>query len=157
MTTKLEQFLIENENTLVSPELIGTNEEKITALHWWMEGVTLLRSMTAVTSIANKFQLLDSLNKELELVKIELENASAIVRNDKKDIPSMEQPDPNTDSEKVVDLATDNKLGAATKADGEVPKIDTTQGAPGLVLTKEDVERMRRAAGLFPKYHKSPV
>jgi hypothetical protein len=113
--------------------------------------------MTAVTSIANKFQLLDSLNKELELVKIELENASAIVRNDKKDIPSMEQPDPNTDSEKVVDLATDNKLGAATKADGEVPKIDTTQGAPGLVLTKEDVERMRRAAGLFPKYHKSPV
>jgi hypothetical protein len=157
MTTKLEQFLIENENTLVSPELIGTNEEKITALHWWMEGVTLLRSMTAVTSIANKFQLLDSLNKELELVKIELENASAIVRNDKKDIPSMEQPDPNTDSEKVVDLATDNKLGAATKANGEVPKIDTTQGAPGLVLTKEDVERMRRAAGLFPKYHKSPV
>jgi hypothetical protein len=70
--------LLENEHPLVTPNFIGTDEEKIAVLAYWAEMIRHLRSLNAIViSHENKLAIMDQLNKELDIVCQEVNNATS--------------------------------------------------------------------------------
>ena len=101
--------LFESENSLKTPEIVGTDEEKVAVLAYWSDLVGLLRSInTTVISIENKIAILDHLKNEVELVMLDVTNATAHAAVDKETgETSMKQDgDPEVDGPKEVDLST---------------------------------------------------
>lgn len=81
-------------NPLVTPEFTGTDEEIIAALNYWNALVMHVRSLANnVTAYANKEAIITHLEREVSLIKAEVENVSAkVVQPDGESIPQMRQP-----------------------------------------------------------------
>jgi hypothetical protein len=121
--------LLETESKLISPELIGTDAEKIAALQYWSEIVGLFRSLnTTIISFDNKTNIIAAIKAELELIEMELHNVSAVPSNEPGEIPSMEM----VPTEEIVDLSTPEK-----------PKTEAKH-----FFSQEAIAKLRRNAGV---------
>jgi hypothetical protein len=68
----------ESEHPLVTPEFIGTDEEKMAVLSYWSDLIGLVRSLNAcVISHQNKLSIILQMQKELTLIGLEVNNTSA--------------------------------------------------------------------------------
>lgn len=107
--------LKENEHTLSSPALIGTDDEKIRGIQFWADAVALLRSLNIkLVSYENKMAIITAFQAELDTVKQEIDNVSAVAVDGAAQVPAMVQgagvegqaPPPDQPApEEVVDLA----------------------------------------------------
>lgn len=107
--------LNETENPLVTPEFIGTDEEKIQVLSYWSELIGTLRSLNAaVISHPNKLAILAQLKAETELLEREVTNVSATAQGGADGAVELSQaPAPNTPApENVVNLAEPERIPA---------------------------------------------
>lgn len=131
--------LIENEHALTTPQLIGTDEEKIVGIRYWSEVIALIRSInTTFVSYENKRAVLDAFKNELQLIEIELDNTTSRVTQGGGEIPSADQNANTSPNEvNVVDL-TKTAAVAATVA----PPLGSK--AP----TFENLDKLRRVAGV---------
>jgi len=87
--------LYESMHSLVTPEFTGTHEEVIAAVNYWVTTVTHLRSLFgANSSYENKAAIIMQLEKEVGILKAELENVSGKVTTDVDGASSVEQPVP---------------------------------------------------------------
>ena|ERR1035437_5841389 len=127
--------LIENEHVLSTPELIGTDEEKINGIKFWSDAIGLFHSINNVfVSFENKTAVITALKAELEIIMVELENLSATVsQNQDGEIPSADQvpasePSPDVN---IVDLTKHNDVA------------NSIVKAP----TFENLDKLRRCAG----------
>lgn len=100
-------MLLFEDSALKTPEIVGTDEEKISVLAYWSDLVGMLRSINStVISMENKIAILTHLKNEVELVTLEVTNATAHpVVDDEDGGTSMKQAgDPAADAPGVVDL-----------------------------------------------------
>jgi hypothetical protein len=94
MTTDIEK-LKESMHALVTPEFTGTHEEMISAVGYWVSMISQLRSLfTIISSFDNRAAIINQLEKEIAIMKAELDNLSAKVNTDGNGLPSMGQPAP---------------------------------------------------------------
>lgn len=139
-----DKNLIENEHTLTTPELIGTDQEKITGIKFWADVIALIRTInTTFVSYENRKSVIDAFVKELELIGLEGENAPAQVTQpgpntpDGKEIPSADQVPTSEPTEvNVVDLTKNAEVSNTTVAN-----------APPRPPTFENLDKLRRVAG----------
>lgn len=107
--------ILEDERTLLTPELIGTDEEKIQALGIWSSAVLVLINIKGdLMSIPNKLNLINALKSEIENIESEINNVSASINKDSEKIPSMTQdvnkinePIESTIEDPVIDLTNE--------------------------------------------------
>lgn len=93
MTTDTQKLLLESMHSLVTPEFTGTHEEMIGVVGYWVAMITQLRSLFAiVTSYENRSAIIMQLDKEVAIMKAELENISAKPATDSNGQHSMVQP-----------------------------------------------------------------
>lgn len=128
--------IIESEHILTTPELIGTDEEKIGGIKFWADAIEIVRMINTVfVSYENKLAVIAALKKELDTVEAEIINAPAKVSQGTADIPSAEQtaeePEVN-----LVDLTKNQEVAATTIA-----------SAPRRPPTFENLDKLRRVAG----------
>lgn len=122
MTTDL-QTLVESMHPLVTPEFTGTHEEQIAAVGYWVTAVSHVRSLfTVITAFDNRASIVNQLEKEVAILKAELENLSATISTDGNGLPSMSQPAPT----------------------GSAP----IQVEPNAERTEAELQRMRANAGV---------
>ena len=128
--------LIENEHALTTPELIGTDQEKVNGIKFWAEVIGLIRSInTTFVSYENKKSVIAAFEKELELIAIEIDNSSSRVSQGTADIPSADQTPADEPADvNVVDLTKNDEVAATT-----------TARQTG--LTFENLDKLRRVAG----------
>lgn len=70
--------LLENEHPLVTPNFIGTDEEKIQVINYWSQMITFLRSLNGlVISHENKLAIISQLIKEMDIINLEINNVTA--------------------------------------------------------------------------------
>ena len=154
----MKQDLLENEHTLESPELIGTDEEKINGIRFWADLVGMIRSIDhTFISHENKLAILAFLKKEVDLVDIEINNISSQVVSKPGEIPSTEQLPPGEEPPEtnIVDLTKAAEVVAAINpGDGEgsvnaTTSTPITKTAPPLnkAPTFSDLDKLRRVAG----------
>lgn len=134
MTTDTQKLLIESMHSLVTPEFTGTHEEMIGVVSYWVSMITQLRSLfSTVTSYENRAAIITQLDKEIAIMKAELENISARPATDAQGQMSMVQPiaEPNAPVGDVaptkppvqmVDLSVHEAMLARMKANAGVPQ-----------------------------------
>lgn len=138
------KLLVENEHTLVSPELIGTDQEKVAAIQFWSDAVKLLRSLnTLVISYKNKQALLDAMEQELKTVETEIKNSSGIPTDD-KGIPAIEQPLASGETEQKCDSCATEP--APPSAPETAPVVAPTP-PPVVNLSVESRETLQKLSG----------
>lgn len=106
----MTQILNESMHSLVTPEFIGTHEEQVAAAGYWITLVSQVRNLfNTISGFDNRAAIINQLEKEVGIMKAEIENLSATVSTDGNGLPSMTQPAPtNTDPIEVepeVDLS----------------------------------------------------
>ena len=70
--------LFENEHPLVTPNFIGTDQEKINVLGYWAGLISMLRSMNiSIVSHENKLAVIKQLRAELDIIDVEINNVSS--------------------------------------------------------------------------------
>lgn len=75
---RLMKTLTEDEHPLVTPNFIGTDEEKVIVLGYWSEVIGLMRSMNSiVVSHDNKLAIIAQLKAELEIINNEVNNVTS--------------------------------------------------------------------------------
>lgn len=73
------ETLKENEHKLITPSFIGTDEEKITTLNYWLGMITHLRSLNSIViSFENKISIINQLKIELNIIDNEVNNVSSV-------------------------------------------------------------------------------
>lgn len=132
-----DKKLIENEHTLTTPELIGTDPEKIAGIKFWSDVIGLIRSInTTFVSYENKKSVITAFQKELEIIGVEIDNLSSRVSQGTAEIPSADQNPPSEPIEtNVVDLTKTAAVAATTTASAQRPP------------TFENLDKLRRVAG----------
>ena len=127
--------LLEVESKLISPELIGTDSEKIAGIQFWSEIVGMLRSLNVtMISFENKVNIIAAIKAELELIDMELNNVTAAANVEPGEIPSMEM----VPKDDVVDLSVPEPTPPA--------KFDIKKPA---VFSAEAIRQLRRNAGVI--------
>lgn len=132
--------LNENEHTLTTPELIGTDQEKVAGIRFWADIIGMIRSInTAFISYENKKSVIDAVQKELKLIEIEIDNISGRVTQDATaEIPSVDQTVPAEQPEvNTVDLTKSDAVAST------IPTPTPLKQAP----TFENLDKLRRVAG----------
>ena len=129
MTTDIEK-LKESMHALVTPEFTGTHEEMISAVGYWVSMISQLRSLfTIISSFDNRAAIINQLEKEIAIMKAELDNLSAKVNTDGNGLPSMGQPAPT--SAPAIEIEP-----------GQPTEVDIT------VQQEAQLQRMRANAGV---------
>jgi hypothetical protein len=128
--------LTENEHALTTPELIGTDLEKVNGIKFWADVIGLIRSInTTFVSYENKKSVIAAFEKELEIIAIEIDNSSSRVSQGDAVIPSADQePASEPVDVNVVDLTKNAEVAATTTAAKPAP-------------TFENLDKLRRVAG----------
>lgn len=115
MTTDIEK-LKESMHALVTPDFTGTHEEMIGAVGYWVSMISQLRSLfTMINSFDNRAAIINQLEKEIAIMKAELDNLSAKITTDGNGLPSMGQPAPTgepaieIEPTEVVDLTAQHE------------------------------------------------
>lgn len=94
MKTDIEK-LKESMHSLVTPEFTGTHDEMIDAAGYWISLISQVRNLfNAIPGFDNRASIINQLEKEVGIMKAELENLSATVTTDGNGLPSMGQPAP---------------------------------------------------------------
>lgn len=89
--------LKESMHALVTPEFTGTHEEMIAAAGYWIALISQVRNLfNGIPGFDNRAAIINQLEKEVGIMKAELENLSATVTTDGNGLPSMGQPAPTT-------------------------------------------------------------
>lgn len=87
--------LNESMHSLVTPEFIGTHDEQVAAAGYWIALVSQVRNLfNAIPGFDNRAAIINQLEKEVGIMKAELENISATVSTDGNGLPAMSQPAP---------------------------------------------------------------
>lgn len=129
----LVKFLSENEHVLTSPEIIGTDEEKISAISYWSSVIGLYRTLNSLmVSYNNKINMITAMRKELDIVELEIQNTSAEVKDDGESVPGMYQDTDAAPDEAVIDIG--NKTISTEEKEQKKKAL---------------IEKMQRAAGTF--------
>lgn len=146
--------IFENEHPLETPDLIGTDAEKIAGIKFWADLIALVRSIdTTFISYENKLAIIQFLKKELDLVDVEINNISATVVSKPGEIPSAEQlpaavPEPE---QNIVDLSKSAEVAASAApvlpAPPAPPVNPITKAAVKTAPTFSDLDKLRRVAG----------
>lgn len=98
--------LNESMHSLVTPEFIGTHEEQVAAAGYWISLVSQVRNLfNAIPGFDNRAAIINQLDKEVAIMKAELENNSATVNTDGNGLPSMGQPAPTDAAEIEIEPA----------------------------------------------------
>lgn len=128
--------LIENEHALSTPELIGTDQEKVAGIKFWADVIGLIRSINTVfVSYENKKSVISAFEKELEIIALEIDNSSSKVSQGEEGIPSADQnPSDEPVDVNIVDLTKNDQVAAT---------IAPSRPAP----TFENLDKLRRVAG----------
>jgi hypothetical protein len=128
--------LTENEHALTTPELIGTDLEKVAGIKFWADVIGLIRSInTTFVSYENKKSVIAAFEKELEIIALEIDNSSSRVSQGDAVIPSADQePTDEPVDVNVVDLTKNAEVAATTSAAKPAP-------------TFENLDKLRRVAG----------
>jgi hypothetical protein len=134
MTTDIDK-LKESMHALVTPPFTGTHEEMIGAVGYWVTMISHLRSLfNIVSSHENRSAIVDQLEKEVGIMKAELDNLSAELVTDKATgQTSMVQPvaslapEPASQTvpamvEPTVDLSVRESMLDRIKANAGVPQ-----------------------------------
>lgn len=146
-----------NTSSLESPDLVGTDEEKIKGIHFWADVVAMLRTInTTFISHENKQTIIAAIKRELDIVDVEINNISTTVISAPGEIPSMEkiptsEPAPETN---IVDLTNDADVAASVPAEHSQPTQkpeDNPVIKPAVPLKKaptfENLDKLRRVSG----------
>lgn len=128
--------LKESMHALVTPEFTGTHDEMIAAAGYWISLISQVRNLlNAVQGFDNRAAIINQLDKEVAIMKAELENLSAKVTPG-NGLPAMTQPAP-TDS----------------------PDIQIEPEAPATLTPQQEAEmqRMRANAGVASNIKVHPL
>jgi hypothetical protein len=135
-------MLNESEHPLVTPEFIGTDEEKMAVLTYWAGLISQVRSLNScVISHQNKLSIIFQLQKELTLIGLEVNNTSAEpVSQPDGSIEMNQDATPKTagPEEIVINLGT--------------PEVKESEENPYAKFNRKDVpvaEAMQRLAGTW--------
>lgn len=96
MTTDIDK-LKESMHALVTPEFTGTHEEMIAAAGYWIALISQVRNLfNSIPGFDNRASIINQLEKEVAIMKAELENLSATLTPSVgvDGLPSMSQPAP---------------------------------------------------------------
>ena len=128
--------LTENEHVLTTPELVGIDSEKVAGIRYWADIIGYLRSInTTFVSYENKKAVIAALEKELELISLEIDNTTSKVSQGEDGIPSADQtPQEEPADVNVVDLTKSDEVAATTSPARKAP-------------TFESLDKLRRVAG----------
>lgn len=87
--------LNESMHSLVTPEFIGTHEEQVAAAGYWITLISQVRNLfNTIPGFDNRAAIINQLEKEVAIMKAELENLSATITTNGNGLPSMGQPAP---------------------------------------------------------------
>lgn len=134
------KILVENEHPLNTPSFMGTDAEKIAVLGYWSGMISHLRSMNMIViSHENKLAIINQLKSELELINIEVNNATA---------HPVVHPDGSTEMSQVT---TDQPTAVATSAAVTAPEnvVDLTATESKATSKIPVAEAMQRLAGTY--------
>lgn len=122
--------LNESMHSLVTPEFIGTHEEQVAAAGYWISLVSQVRNLfNAIQGFDNRAAIINQLEKEVGIMKAELENNSATVNTDGNGLPSMGQPAPTDAPE--IQIEPDPNADAAR--DAEMQRMRANAGVASTV------------------------
>lgn len=149
-------------NSLISPEFTGTDEEIMAAFNYWTQLVNVVRQLPVqVTGYANREAIVAHFEREVGLLRTGIENVSAKPEvNDQSGVakmtPPMQGPDPAqqaaianhtepANTEKVVDLSAAQEslrraAGIPRKVDKLARAIENMNPLPQL----EEIEVQKR-------------
>lgn len=149
--------LLENEHPLVTPELNGTDAEKIAAISYWSDVVGLLRSLKShVISLDNQMAIITAIKTEVDLIDIEINNKTAsTVQNpdgtaDMKALPPTEADNVIDLSKSTTDMTPMQQKTSIAKEGVIIPEACRSE-TKQIELPKAEMtalERMQRAAGI---------
>lgn len=137
-TLKLDEGV---HNPLVTPEFTGTDTEILASFNYWTNLVNVVRALTtAVADYANKEAIISHLEREVALLRTELENVSAVmVPGEQPGVSKMSQPLQGPDAKQQADI----EAGTETTTQDKI--VD-------LSLAAEDIaDKARRVAGISKK------
>ena len=117
--------LKESMHSLVTPEFTGTHDEMIQAAGYWITLISQVRNLlNAVQGFDNRAAIINQLDKEVGIMKAELENLSAKMTPG-NGLPTMAQPAPTDSPDVQIE-----------------PEVDMS------AKHEEDLQRMRANAGV---------
>lgn len=153
----MNEPLLENEHPLITPELNGTDAEKIATLSYWSEVVSLLRSLKShVISLDNQQAIISAIKTEVDLIDIEINNKGAVtVQNadgtaDMKALPPSEADEIIDLSKSTTDMTPMQQKSSIARESLIIPdscRSETKQ----IELPRVEIsalERLQRAAGI---------
>lgn len=122
---KLIHALQESMHTLVTPEFTGTHDEMITAAGYWVTLISQIRSLfNTISSFDNRAAIINQLEKEVSIMKAELDNLSATITTDGNGLPSMGQPAPTT----TAPIEVEPEPEADPKVEAEMQRMRANAG-----------------------------
>jgi hypothetical protein len=143
--------LFENEHPLVTPNFIGTDQEKIAVLGYWSSLISLLRAMNSIViSHDNKLAIISQLQSELALIDNEINNDSArpvIQADGGTEMTNVPRGQTDGETPAIVDLSDPNPA-----TDVKTPTDVTTVTDPYSQFNRRNVpvgEAMQRLAGNY--------
>ena len=151
MTNCENKMINESENPLVTPDFIGTDEEKMSVLSYWSELIGMVRSLNAVViSHENKLAILTQIQKEIALLELEVNNVSAHPTMDADGMSDMAQ-DPEKKTEIVINLGDPEEVAKSTTiptpvkqdqfARTNIPTTEMMQRLAGNWYTKKPTDK----------------
>ena len=127
--------LKESMHALVTPQFTGTHDEMIAAAGYWISLISQVRNLfNVIPGFDNRASIINQLEKEVAIMKAELENLSATVTTDGNGLPTMGQPAPTTSEPIKVE-----------------PEVDLS------AKQEEDLQRMRANAGVSSNLKVHPL
>ena len=110
MTHSKKPNLLEVEHNLITPDFVGTDEEKIKVLNYWAELIGTIRALNAnVISSDNKIAIIHQLKHELDLLDLENSNMSAVPVGNVDGSTEMRKSNLKPEEEPSIDLTKEDK------------------------------------------------
>lgn len=121
--------LKESMHALVTPEFTGTHDEMIAAAGYWISLISQVRNLfNAISGFDNRAAIINQLEKEVSIMKAELENLSATVTTDGNGLPAMGQPAPTNAPSIEVEPDDDKTVDLSSKHEAEMQRMRANAG-----------------------------
>jgi hypothetical protein len=119
--------LKESMHALVTPEFTGTHDEMIAAAGYWISLISQVRNLfNVIPGFDNRASIINQLEKEVAIMKAELENLSATVTTDGNGLPSMGQPAPT--NAPAIEVEPEDKAVDMSAHDADLQRMRANAG-----------------------------
>lgn len=134
--------LNESMHSLVTPEFTGTHQEQVAAAGYWVSLISQVRNLfDAIPGFDNRAAIINQLEKDVAIMKAELDNLSATVTSN-GGLPQMAQPAPvNAPALEIEPTAQPHEVNLAQEA--LIARLKANAGVPQDLIKVHPLSRLK--------------